>query len=149
MDRNQKIGNRPRQNKSRQKDSGAAPVPAPGQWPGASALWRSAITNMKPRLIAILLCLISVGVLFATNTSWHEEKKQNPELLQDLQLALDALKPRGTEFYCLSAQLKKTNSGLLWEYYFESAEGKAVIVSVDEQSKAVVISEIHSTSKPL
>jgi hypothetical protein len=94
---------------------------------------------MKIRFILFFFVLISlIGFAQAKNAGWEKTQKPSPSLIEAHQIALDALKDQGIDFFCLSATVARTFSECDWELHFSSSKGKEKWVSVSHDRKARV-----------
>jgi len=94
---------------------------------------------MKKHFILVFLVAASLIVCaHAKNAGWNKAERPSPSLIEAHQIALDAIKTRGIEYFCLSATVARTFSECDWELHFSSKEGKEIWVSVGHERKAKV-----------
>lgn len=83
-----------------------------------------------------ILVTITVFALTATflcsgkYAGWNKSEKPRLSLIEAHTKALEALKPRNIDFYCLSASVARTFSECDWELHFAAANNVEMWVSV-------------------
>lgn len=85
---------------------------------------------MKTRIVIPLLFLSAVGACYAKYVFWNVYDKPDISLTEAHTKALEALKSRNVDFYCLSAVVARTFSKCDWELHFGSTNNTSVWVSV-------------------
>src|SRR5690348_4001186 len=85
---------------------------------------------MEKRLTIGLLLLMTVCLCFAKNAGWHKNEKPRISLAEAHTKALEALKSRHVDYYCLAATVARTFSECDWELHFAATNNAEVWVSV-------------------
>ncbi len=85
---------------------------------------------MKTRITIGLLSLAVVCLCYAKNAGWHNNEKPKITLIEAHTKALEALKSRNIDYYCLAATVARTFSECDWEMHFASTNNAEVWVSV-------------------
>jgi hypothetical protein len=85
---------------------------------------------MKARIIIGLLSLTVAVMCYAKNAGWNKNEKPKVSLMEAHSKALEALKPRKIDYYCLSATVARTFSECDWELLFAAAGKPEIWVSV-------------------
>jgi hypothetical protein len=85
---------------------------------------------MKTRITIGLLSLAVVYLCYAKNAGWHKKEKPKISLTEAHTKALETLKPRHVDYYCLAATVARTFSECDWELHFATTNNTEVWVSV-------------------
>jgi hypothetical protein len=85
---------------------------------------------MKTRITIALLLLTVFGWCYAKRAGWNNNVKPKISLMQAHQKALDALKSRNLDYYCVNATLASTFSECDWELRFAATNNTQIWVSV-------------------
>lgn len=85
---------------------------------------------MQKRIAIALLSLMVVCLCHAKNAGWHTNQKPQISLTVAHTKALEALKSRQVDYYCLAATVARTFSECDWELHFAATNNMEVWVSV-------------------
>lgn len=85
---------------------------------------------MKTPLAIIFLSLAALCLCYAKNAGWDNNVKPKISLVDAHEKALEALKSKYPDYYCLSASVARTFSECDWEMRFAAPGNRFVWVSV-------------------
>ena len=82
------------------------------------------------RFLIIMAVFVVVAVAFANTAIWQRHDKPTISLADAVQLATDALNKKGSDFYCLRADILQSGSQCVWDLDFCSTNGASRWVEV-------------------
>ena len=85
---------------------------------------------MRKRIAIALFSLSAAGACYAKYVFWQDHHRPDISLTEAHTKALEALKSRNIDFYCLEAKVARTFSDCDWELHFGSTNNTSVWVSV-------------------
>ena len=85
---------------------------------------------MKTRITIALVSLTITCLCYAAQKRWNKNEKPKISLLEAHTRALEALKPKNVDYYCLSAEISRSFSQCDWELHFGATNNPDIWVSV-------------------
>jgi hypothetical protein len=85
---------------------------------------------MKTRIAIALLCMTVICLCYAKRVMWPNNEKPKISLIEAHTRALEALKPRHIDYYCLTATVARTFSECDWELHFAATNNAQIWVSI-------------------